>query len=56
MVPLPMSLGQYCRWGTGGVIPVALAPCLGGIALATPLLEVEHQGPRSHFKLPLFLA
>jgi hypothetical protein len=56
MAPLPTSLGQYRRWGTGGVIPVAPAPCLGGIALATPLLEVGHRGPRSHFKLPLFLA
>ncbi len=56
MAPLPTSLGQYHRWGTGGVIPVALAPCLGGIALATPSLEVGHRGPCSHFKLPLFLA
>jgi hypothetical protein len=56
MAPLPTSLGQYCRWGTGGVIPVAPAPCLGGIALATLSLKVGHWGPCSHFKLPLFLA
>ncbi len=56
MAPLQTSLGQYRRWGTGGVIPVATAPCLGGIALTTPSLEVGHRGPRSHFKLPLFLA
>jgi hypothetical protein len=56
MALLPTSLGQYRRWGTGGVIPVAPALCLGGIALATPSLEVGHRGTRSHFKLPLFLA
>ncbi len=43
MAPLPVSLERYCRCGTGVVIPVALAHCLGGIALAMPLLEV---GPR----------
>jgi hypothetical protein len=44
MAPLPASLKWYCRCGTGVVIPVALAHCLGGIALATLLLEVGPQG------------
>jgi hypothetical protein len=43
MALLPVSLERYCCCGTGVVIPVALAHCLGGIALATPLLEM---GPR----------
>jgi hypothetical protein len=44
MAPLPASLERYRRCGTGVVIPVALAHHLGGIALATPLLEVGPQG------------
>jgi hypothetical protein len=44
MAPLPASLERYCRCGTGVVVPVALAHCLGGIALATLLLEVGPWG------------
>jgi hypothetical protein len=49
MVPLPASLERYRRCGTGVVIPVALAHCLGGIALATPLLEVGPWGASQPF-------